>query len=89
MGALEAQGAHALYKPTQGWSLGFLAAWCEADLAVVPRQSDHLRYAPTRAQRRAARDRLKAHPLGRLLRSLERPRREGTDSEPELCPSGL
>ena len=74
-------------KPGQGKPVGYLAAWLARGIGVDSKAA-HWEIQPTKAERRAARDMVKADPSADagLLLVGETSGEEGQDSEPDLVP---
>ena len=70
----------------QGRVLGFLAAWA-LDVHKFASKQEHMQTCnPSFESRKAARTRLHEEPNADAFFALERPKLEGEDSEPEICP---
>ena len=70
----------------QGRVLGFLAAWALDGHRFASKQEHMQTCNPSFESRKAARTRLHEEPNADAFFALERPKLEGEDSEPEICP---
>ena len=72
-------------RPQQGRPLGCLAAWAQRS-GEYPDKESHMAFKPSLAQRTAARNAFRVHPLAAQFEAWERPLRPGEPVEPEQCP---